>query len=371
MFNVPIISVMSRGTHPSAPTSPQLEKRIRQLAEKQISPWIEGTQVTFLYQGTSHTREVELAGEITGWHSRGLYLQRLPGDLFYLSIILPRDARLEYKFLVNGEWTLDPWNQTRLENGIGGKNSACVMRDYLGDVHPHWAPDIPHGQVLKESFQGGALPGGRDLYIYLPPDYEENPEKRYPVLYTHDGRDYIENGKLHWILDRLIAEEAIEPVIAVCIDPIHRFSEYTFNNSYCHMLVEEITPMIDQHYRTRPEPEARTLLGSSLGGLVSTYLAFQYPHVYGQVFGQSSSFQFYRERMVNTLRDLPIRPVRFYLSAGCLEGLIHANRHMADVMAAKGYTFRYQEYNEGHNWTHWSHRMAAGLKYLFGKNENE
>jgi enterochelin esterase-like enzyme len=367
MFNVPIISVMSRSAHASAPTTPQLETRIRQLAEKQISPWIEGTQVTFLYQGTSHTREVELAGEITGWHSRGLYLQRLPGDLFYLSVILPRDARLEYKFLVNGEWTMDPWNQTKLENGIGGQNSAFGMPDYQGDVYPHWAPDIPHGQVVNEVFQGNAIPGQRGLHIYLPPNYDPDKAQNYPVIYAHDGNDYMHNGKLNWILDRLIAEEAIEPVIAVCIDPIHRFSEYTFNNGYCHLLVEEIVPYIDANYKTKPSAESRTLLGSSLGGLVSTYMAFQYSHVFGNVFGQSSSYQFYRERMVDTLRDFPTRPIRFYLSAGCLEGLIQANRHMADVLATQGYTFRYQEYNEGHNWTHWSHRMAAGLKYLFGK----
>lgn len=367
MLNVPVFSVISKGLPPSSPTSPQLEKRIRQLAEKQISPWIEGTQVTFLYQGTAHTQTVELAGEITGWHSRGLLFKRLSGDLFYLSVILPRDARLEYKFLVNGEWTLDPRNPTRMENGIGGKNSAFCMPDYIGDIYPHWAPDIPHGQVVKETFYGRAIPGVRDVWIYLPPDYDSSSECTYPVLYTHDGRDYIQNGKLHWILDRLIAEKAIEPLIAVCISPVHRFSEYTFNNSYCHMLVEEITPLIDARFRTIRQASARTLLGSSLGGLISTYLAFQYPHVYGQVFGQSSSYQFYRERMVNMIRDLPVRPLRLYLSAGCLEGLIHANRNMVDVLTSKGYTFCYQEYNEGHNWTHWSHRMAVGLKYLYGK----
>lgn len=365
MLNVPIFSVMTKEL--PTPISPQLEKRIIQLAQKQISPWIEGNQVTFLYQGTAQTRTVELAGEITGWHSRGLFLKRLPGDLFYLSVILPRDARLEYKFLVDGEWALDPWNPTQVDNGIGGKNSAFCMPNYIGDIYPHWTPDIPHGQVIQEPFEGHAIPGIRDLWIYLPPDYTCNHNRHYPVLYAQDGGDYIKNGKLHWILDRLIAEQAIEPLIAVCISPIHRFSEYTFNNHYCHMLVNEITPYIDQRFRTIKEASARTLLGSSLGGLISTYLAFQYPHIYGQVFGQSSSYQYYRERMVHMVRDLPVRPLRIYFSAGCLEGLIHANRNMADVLTAKGYTFCYQEYNEGHNWTHWSHRLAAGLKYLYGK----
>jgi enterochelin esterase-like enzyme len=366
MLNVPIISLIGPSSPEATEVSPQLEKRIRQLAQKQVSPWVEGTQVTFFYQGTPHTHQVELAGEITGWHSRGIYMQRLAGDLFFLSVILPRDARLEYKFLVNGEWTLDPWNPTRLENGIGGFNSAFVMPDYRGDLYPHWVPEIPHGEVLHDSFQGGAIPGQRSVYIYLPPGYNDS-DQRYPVVYVHDGGDYIERGHLHWIFDRLIAAAEIEPVIAVCIDPIHRFSEYTFNHAYSHLLVQEITPWIDQRYRTQPEPESRTLLGSSLGGLVSLSLALQYPHVYGQVFSQSGSFQFYRERMIGIVRDLPMRPLRLYLSAGCIEGLIHANRRMADVLSRKGYAFCYQEYNEGHNWTHWSHRMASGLKYLLGK----
>jgi enterochelin esterase-like enzyme len=332
---------------------------------QQRSPIAFENTVTFLYPGTAQTQQVELAGELTGWHSRGLRLQRTPNHLFHLTLELPRDGRLEYKFLVDGEWEQDPWNPQRIENGIGGLNSAYAMPDYIWDPLTERNPDVATGQVLHQRLDGKTLPGPRMLHIYLPPGYADQPERRYPVLYAHDGGDYITRGKLPTILDNLIAQGRIQPIIAVCIDPRDRYREYTMNPDYCKLLVEEIVPLVDSTWRTQPQAPARTLLGSSLGGLISTYMAYHYSHVFGQVFGQSSSYQFFGERMVNTLRDLPAHPLRLYLSSGRFEGLLRANRRMTEVLDAKGYTYKYDEYHEGHNWTHWCQRLSKGLEYLF------
>jgi hypothetical protein len=83
------------------------------------SPIINGQWVTFVYRGAG--RDVELVGEMTDWDRRGLKLQYLNGTSSrYLSMKFPDDARLEYKFVVDGQWILDPLNQNQKDNGVGG-----------------------------------------------------------------------------------------------------------------------------------------------------------------------------------------------------------------------------------------------------------
>lgn len=342
---------------------------VMKYASHRMSPYIEGNEATFFYYGNQKNKQVELVGELTGWHSSGLKLKESDNKLYHLTLELPTDSRLEYKFVIDGHWVCDPMNDYRVENGIGGQNSFFFMSDYQSDPNVKWDEHISHGHLDTHLFQGSAISGPRRVYVYTPPDYNST-DKNYPVLYAHDGGDYIHRAKLHWVLDNMIAEKLIQPMIAVFVDPRNRFSEYTMNHDYAHMMVEEIVPFIDQNYRTKRFPQHRTLIGASLGGLISTFIAYHYSHVFQNVLGQSSSYQFFSERMVNTIQNGKYHPISLYLTAGRFEGLIGANRRMEKVLKKKGYTFYYSEMNEGHNWTNWAHNLSDGLKYFFGANKD-
>lgn len=328
------------------------------------SPRLYQQQVLFLFQGTHRTHSVELAGELTGWHSLKLRFQEGHNKLFYLFADVPSDARLEYKLLVDGEWTEDPWNSNRIINGLGGSNSAFEMPKYQHDPHQLSANNTPIGQVDKISFEGLSISGQRHLQIYTP---KLVPHKTYPVIYLQDGSDYLQRARLPQLIDSLITKQLIEPIIAVFIEPIHRFQEYSLNPDYARLLKQEILPMIDSRYPTQANAKGRTLGGSSMGGLISAYVAHQHPESFSQVLGQSSSFPYQQERLRALYEHTPKRPLKLYLSAGRLEGLLTANQRFEQSLSLKAYPHLYQEYNEGHNWTHWSNRLSEGLIYLFGK----
>ena len=142
-----------------------------------------------------------------------------------------------------------------------------------------------------------------DLLVYLPPRYKAERERRFPVLYMHDGQNLFDpetsfiRGK-YWRMgetaDALIEAGAIEPLIIVGIynSGERRIDEYTplqdrrlgggHADAYGRMLVEELKPFIDAQYRTLPGPETCGMGGSSLGGLVTLYLGLRYPGVFSR-----------------------------------------------------------------------------------------
>ncbi|HSP33909.1 MAG TPA: alpha/beta hydrolase-fold protein, partial [Thermoanaerobaculia bacterium] len=152
----------------------------------------------------------------------------------------------------------------------------------------------------RAAVRGGRLERvefARGVTVYLPAGYDDR-DRRYPVLYMQDGQNLFDPERAfvrgqHWRLkeaaDDAIHARTMEPVIMVAVDNAgdKRVDEYTPARdpqkdagggaaNYGRMLVEELKPLIDSRYRT--EPRAATG-GSSLGGLVSLYLALKHPGI--------------------------------------------------------------------------------------------
>src|SRR6266568_4165689 len=125
------------------------------------------------------------------------------------------------------------------------------------------------------------------------PYFHENTLKKYPVLYMHDGNNlflkeeaFLRNtwrtDEVLGVLDRM---NVIEEVIVVGIHPRDRMIEYTLPGyeDYGRFLVETLKPLVDAKYRTLSGPTDTAVMGSSLGGVVSFYLGWQWPDVFGKV----------------------------------------------------------------------------------------
>lgn len=143
----------------------------------------------------------------------------------------------------------------------------------------------------------------RGLRIYLPAAYDAEPERRFPVLYMHDGQNLYDGRDasfgVAWevddTVDDLTARGVIEPVIVVGVDNTpDRTSDYTPSSdpdwggagnaaAYGRFLVHELKPWIDTHLRTRCGRADTAVAGSSLGGLVSLFLLKTHPQVFGRV----------------------------------------------------------------------------------------
>jgi predicted alpha/beta superfamily hydrolase len=250
--------------------------------------------------------------------------------------------------------------------------------------------DVRRHETLRSQF----LPADHDLFVYLPPGYDADPTRRYPVLYLQDGQNVFDEATAYngqeWRVDEtaqaLITEGAIEPLIVVGIANAgpHRIDEYTPTRDrtrpaggrasrYGQMLVEEIKPLIDREYRTLPDAANTGLGGSSLGGLASLYLGLVYSGMFWKLAILSPSIWWDNEFIVRRVRALAFKPpLRIWLSAGMGEGegMVNAARRLRDALTAKGWTpgddLQYREVEGApHGEQAWADLVDPVLRYLF------
>ena len=150
----------------------------------------------------------------------------------------------------------------------------------------------------------------RRAYIYLPESYDEEPDRRYPVMYMFDGHNVFFDedatfGKSWGMNDYM--ERTGKQLIIVGVECNHqgncRLSEYspvTFENAELgkirgrgsttmNWMVNELKPYIDEHFRTLPDREHTFIGGSSMGGLMSLYALLQYNDTYSRAAALSPS----------------------------------------------------------------------------------
>ncbi|MEW6368725.1 MAG: alpha/beta hydrolase-fold protein [Acidobacteriota bacterium] len=326
---------------------------------------------TFLYQGEAV--EVALAGDFNGWSTASDYLTRVPGtDLFYLCREFELDARLDYKLLPDGQWALDPLNPRTMLGGYG-PNSQFWMPGYVAPVEVEAHPEIPHGTLDRFALHAKRPEQSRTLTVYLPSDYAETKEAL-PVLYVHDGEDYLNFAEIQNIMDLLIHERRIPPVIVVMVPPKKRHEEYAMNLQFEEFLIKEVVPAIDGRYRSRRDPAFRAVAGISMGGNEALSLALRHPDVFGRCAAQSSGGpdgDFFD--LLDLIQKGPKPATRFYLDVGIYESnqdgsdLLDYTRQIHAAMLAKDYELKYREVHEGHSWGNWRARIGDALVYFWGE----
>lgn len=364
----------------AAPTFPTWRRRLEEASEEKRheeverflevlkavgTPMIDGATVHFIYYGPE-ARRVVLVGEFTQWELRGLPLASLgKTGIFYHSIEFRGPLRVEYKFIVDGEWKVDPFCPNTVDNGIGEQNSYFVVGDFQDPPELEWVPTIPHGQVEEFDFESTLLHNRRRVYVYLPSTYDADGAQRFPTLYVHDGGEYLSRARLATVLDNLCHSQDVPPLIAVMVDPVDRMREYWANEDYGRFMEQELIPHIDGRYRTLAQREARGVMGASLGGLISTYLALSRPHLFAKVGGQSSAF-FLEQGKITTLAQNLKTPIAFYFDVGKYEPqFIPAHRRLIPLLEAKGCPCSFQELAGGHNWTSWRAHLKDLLTFLW------
>jgi predicted alpha/beta superfamily hydrolase len=252
-------------------------------------------------------------------------------------------------------------------------------------------------QIIEhEKFESKFLTDPRDVHVYVPPGYSDDLERRYPVLYMHDGQNLYNAeesfGGIAWEADdtaqRLIIEGAIEPLIIVGIHNTgKRMDEYTPVKSetgkmrghggkadnYGRMIIEELKPFIDSTYRTKPEREFTGLGGSSLGGLVSLYLGLKHPDVFSRLAVMSPSVWWANNQIIREAAKIAERlPLRIWLDIGKREGsrIKHQVRALKEILLAHGWKdgldFAYYEIPDArHEESAWAARFVEVLKFLY------
>jgi predicted alpha/beta superfamily hydrolase len=263
-----------------------------------------------------------------------------------------------------------------------------------GSVWPQW-PD-PQGALEHwPEVRSRLLPNTHDVLVCLPPGYEQEPDRRYPVLYLHDGQNVFHDFPrspfgVQWGIDttmrQLVHDGMIEPVILVAVGNAgrERIDEYTPTRDarhdaggkadrYARMLIDEVKPFIDARYRTLRDPANTGVGGSSLGGLLSLYLGITWPHVFGKLAVLSPSVWWDDRWIVRRLMERPVHPshMRIWLDVGTHEPrMVKSVRLLRRVLERggwrPGYDLAYHEApGHGHNERAWGERASLFLVYLY------
>ena len=134
--------------------------------------------------------------------------------------------------------------------------------------------------VLRD-VESPQLGNTRDLVVYLPPTHGE-PNRSFPVVYMHDGQNLSE-WRVEETMDQL-AREGIEAiVVGIPVEAENRRHEYAQEGArdYLAFIVDTVRPIVEQEFAADGRREARGLLGSSLGGVISLHGLYAHPDTFG------------------------------------------------------------------------------------------
>jgi predicted alpha/beta superfamily hydrolase len=345
------------------------------------------------------------------WSPNKHALTRADDGTWRTRLDLRDEFELEYKL------TLGSWGTVEKAAGGGdiANRSATVADGQVLEIQvAGWGsgqdaaqrrsvePSLTGNVQLIKGFHSEVLGNDRNIVVYLPPMYVQEPQRRFPVLYMHDGQNLFDRATsafgIEWEADetaeRLIRAGTVEPLIIVGIyTEANRMNELSDTYSeefggggkaalYGRFLVEELKPYIDKTYRTNPDRAHTGVGGSSLGGYVSLYLLEQHPAVFSRVAAVSPALMWndgaLTRRWAKRVEALPLKRTRFWIDVGSEEQIqdmpadayLNSVRDLVAVLKAAGleegsdYRFEIAE-GARHDESAWRDRFSAILKFLY------
>jgi predicted alpha/beta superfamily hydrolase len=273
---------------------------------------------------------------------------------------------------------------------------------------------VSAGQLRKhEQFRSRFLRNRRDLIVYQPPGYDDQPFTRFPVLYLQDGQNLFDRAtsfggqdwNVHGAANHMISTGAVQPLIIVGIYNTgkSRIHEYTPAKSpklgggradrYAKFLIEEVMPFIQREYRVNSDARVTGIGGSSLGGLLALYLGLKHPQVFGKIAALSPSVWWQQRMVMQFAASATLRPPErrrsifrrrsaepgpetprptIWLDIGTKEGprIVPDVEQFRDILLQKGWRegedLHYERIEGGeHNELAWSQRIGRVLQFLY------
>jgi enterochelin esterase-like enzyme len=336
-------------------------------------------RVTFVWKGRAAP---QLIGDFNEWGGSDplapgapLELSEREPGVWTSDLTLPRDAYMEYAYVLHGRRMPDPLNPNSVSNGVGDRNNFFYMPDAAPTPLARRARGVPHGTLMRLVLEAGDVLVGERRPIFL---YQPAAEGPYPLVVVLDGRDYLRRAGLPNMIDNLIAQGRIRPVALALADSslTARYLEYACSEATVSFLADHLLPFARQHLHLTDARDgavaAHAIVGSSMGGVMALYAALRVPEVFGKVISQSGAFQAAGRDFVifDLVRHGSPRPVDVWMDAGRYEFLLDCNRRMHEALTTRGYNVTYREYNAGHNFPAWRDDLWRGLESLYGIGHN-
>jgi len=343
------------------PTHPLLA-----LARTMGNPVLQDEIATFVWQGKTAPRLVD---DLHNWDESPQKMLRAGSELWLHSIVLPKDAYLEYAFLdpSTNERVPDPLNPRKIWNGINAYNHYFYMPEAKPSPYVLPSKGVEAGKVTKHAVATRELAAGktRTVYLYHPPVTSP-----VPLLVVYDGSDYLHRGKLNIIVDNLLAMKRIHPFAMAMVQNggSARSIEYSCGESTLGFLTECVLPLAKGELELEPiNAGGYGVLGASLAGSMALFTAVRLPQIFHNVLCQSGAFisPDYQSVVVDLVRYVPCPEIKIWMDTGRMEWLLEGNRQMYKYLKENRYQVKYHEHSGGHNYTSWQNDIWRGLETLY------
>ncbi|MEM9489121.1 MAG: alpha/beta hydrolase-fold protein [Myxococcota bacterium] len=296
------------------------------------------------------------------------------------------DDRTRFEFYSEGEGTYLYFKPMLL---LGDRRLWSVGANYLAvhsdrdgiDIYPYFMSDSRGSISTPVELYAQALERPARIRVYQPPGYGENTLARYPVMYMHDGTNLFfpeeafmgSEWQVDETMDQLDEMNVIDQALIVGIYAGDRIHEYTMPGyeAYGRFITGELVPWMADNYRVAGGPNNTAVMGSSLGGVVSFYLGWQYPEIFGAVGCLSSTFS-WRDNLIDRVWSEDRRPIRIYLDSGWPRDNFEVTRCMRDCLLARGYQrgadlLYFAFPHAAHNERAWAKRLFLPFQFFFAK----
>jgi len=347
--------------------------------------------VQFVPANTLPDEPLYIAGDFNNWNpcDESYRLTQNGGGTYGIRFRVTK-VPFEYKF-TRGSWIMAECDKT----GNFLDNRVFTLKD-RNPVHvqiKNWADrretKSDNVTVMDDHFYIPQLERYRQIWLYLPPDYEAN-NKRYPVIYMHDGQNLFSeyfSFAGEWAVDKTLNrfyQQKMQCAIVVGIENGGhlRYDEYVpwrtrkpFCNDtadYAAFIVDTLKPYMDSRYRTLPDRDNTAMIGSSFGALISFYTGITYAHVFSKLGLFSPSF-WESDQLNNFIGSVDKKhKMKLYFVAGGKEStlIIKNMQQVYNMLEVVGFTHQEMKLtvaSDGeHNEWFWQREFPVAYQWLFG-----
>ena len=354
-----------------------------------VSPEIQNDSVTFRLKA-DYATYVKLSGSwMPNPYGGSIDMRRGEGNVWEVKVPLPSPEIYTYNFIVDGVSVNDPQNIQVQRDGTRFLNMLIVP----GERTENYNEANHRGTVSHPWYDSKILGLNRRLTVYTPYGYENNPKKKYPVLYLLHGAGGDEEawtsmGRAAQILDNLIEKGLAEPMIVVmpngngnqqaagtlnlpvkqqqfdrnAMQNMSEAERSRMMNGYVMSLCEEIVPFIEKNFRAIAKPEARAIAGLSMGGGHTITASNLYPEMFDYICPLSAAGSATPEQ-VATLKKAGVK--LYFLACGNTDFLFQGSQNLDKTLTEQGLDHIFYVSDGGHVWANWRLYLNTFAPKLF------
>jgi enterochelin esterase-like enzyme len=301
-----------------------------------------------------------------------------------------------YRVFIDGADVNDPSSETFY--GTGKQTSGIEIPEKGVDFY--LPRDVPHGEVRERWYRSKTTKQWRRVFVYTPPGYDAESDRRYPVLYLQHGggedeRAWPNQGRVGFILDNLIADRKAKPMLVVMAQGYarrpgeaappprgRRGAPRDFSRLFAafeEVMVKDLIPLIDATYRTVADRENRAMAGLSMGGMQTFQITLKHLDLFAYIGGFSGAGGGFggapfdpKKAYGGVMADADKfnKQVRLlWLGIGTAEGRMYQgikNYHQALEKAGIKHTY-YESPGTAHEWLTWRRCLHEFAPLLFVK----